>query len=196
MQTIVYLVRHGEVNNPDNIIYGRLPNFGLTEKGIEQLTKTAEFLKKKEISELFSSPMHRAEQSATIIQRILNLDAITIVDQINEVRTSYQGQLFSDLDNLQSEIYLKPLYPTDETIEQIAKRMQDFLTHILKSFAGKHIVAVSHGDPIMVIKTIIEGKPLTFENFKVRPYIQHGEVYQISSDGNTLSIQSVFNPSV
>ena len=74
--------------------------------------------------------------------------------------------------------------------------MQNFLTHVLTTYAGKHLVAVSHGDPIMVVKTMIEGKPLTFENFKVRPYIQHGEVYQISSDGNNLSIQSVFKPVV
>lgn len=40
--TTIHLVRHGEVDNPDGILYGRLPNFGLTERGHEMARRVGE----------------------------------------------------------------------------------------------------------------------------------------------------------
>ncbi len=45
MVTTIFLIRHGEVDNPEDIIYGRLPNYRLSEKGEIQVKKTAEFLR-------------------------------------------------------------------------------------------------------------------------------------------------------
>ena len=42
--TTLYLVRHGEVHNPAGIIYGRLPGFGLSERGRRQIARAAEAL--------------------------------------------------------------------------------------------------------------------------------------------------------
>src|SRR5258708_4717920 len=111
MQSTIYLIRHGEVHNPEGIIYGRLPNFGLSEKGKMEVEKTAEFLKNKEIDDIYASPLDRAKQSAEIIQNKLKLSTIQIADEITEVKTSYQGRKFIELDMLQSEVYLKPLDP-------------------------------------------------------------------------------------
>ena len=44
MATTLYLIRHGEVHNPEGIIYGRLPGFGLSVRGRQQLTHAAEVL--------------------------------------------------------------------------------------------------------------------------------------------------------
>lgn len=196
MQTTIFFIRHGEVHNPDNIIYGRLPNFGLSEKGKKQIEKTAEFLEDKQIRDLYSSPLHRAKESAEIIQKILNLPEVHISEEINEVQTSYQGKKFSDLDELQSEVYLKPLSPSDETIKQIADRMKRFISKLVQLHTGKSIALVSHGDPIMALKAVIENRPLDFMSFKTgSPYVKHGEVYQISEIGkNSFTITSVFRP--
>ena len=35
MKTVIHVMRHGEVDNPDGILYGRLPGYGLTDLGIE-----------------------------------------------------------------------------------------------------------------------------------------------------------------
>ena len=35
-QTRVHVVRHGEVHNPDGILYGRLPGFRLSDTGRAQ----------------------------------------------------------------------------------------------------------------------------------------------------------------
>lgn len=199
MQTTIYLIRHGEVLNPDNILYGRLPNFGLSEKGKQEIEKSANFLKDKQIDELYASPLERAKESAEIIQKRLHIPTIHFSDEILEVRTSYQGRKFSELDALQSEVYLKPLKPSDETIEQIAQRMRFFLMELITKHKGKHITVVSHGDPIMALKAVIEHKPLEFYSFKTDNghYIQHGEVYQITGDNlDTLTLTKAFTPQI
>ena len=197
MQTQIYLIRHGEIYNPKGIIYGRLPRFGLTKKGKEQLQKTAEFFEDKHIDVLYASPLLRARQSAKIIKNKLGLSQIHISQQIIEIKTSYQGTYESELDPLQSEVYLKPLKKTDETIEQIAERMQQFIKKITKQYAGKHTAMVSHGDPIMIIKAIAQNKELSFYSFKTNNYIQHGEVYQLIIDEkDTWKIKNVFKPQV
>ncbi len=197
MTTTIYLVRHGEVYNPDGIIYGRLPNFGLSDKGKLELEKTAEFLKNRHISQIYASPLLRAQQSAEIIKNIFEIPAIHTSEEIIEVKTSYEGGRFSNLDALQSEVYLKPLSPTDETIVQIAARMQRFVTQLTAKHPHQHIVAISHGDPIMILKTAIQNKELSFHIFKTNTYVQHGEVYEITvDDDKSLSIKSVFIPKI
>ncbi|MGH2613140.1 MAG: histidine phosphatase family protein [Rhabdochlamydiaceae bacterium] len=194
MQTHIYLVRHGEVYNPEGIIYGRLPNYGLSQKGKEELEQTADFLKDKNVSQLFSSPLLRARQSADIIKTGLGIREVHISNLLYETLTAYEGKKFDSLYHLQSEVYLKPLSPKDETIEQLAVRMEEFLDHVIAEFKGERIVAVGHGDPIMAIKAVIKKRPLDFMSFKTDQYIRHGEVLEITSDGGEHTIREVFKP--
>ena len=195
MSMKIYLIRHGEVYNPDGIIYGRLPNFGLSDKGKTEIGRTADFLLDKHIEKIYSSPLERTRQTAEIIKNKLGISTIHFSDQLLEVKTSYQGRKFSDLDALQSEVYLKPLSPTDETIKQIANRMKSFIEKLIREEKGKHIVVCSHGDPIMILKAAIEKKPSLFPIFKEGPYIKHGEVYEvIAGQQDNLSVKSIFKP--
>lgn len=200
MQTTIYVIRHGEVYNPKIILYGRLPHFKLSQKGIKQLEVTADYLADKPITAIFSSPMLRAKQSAKIIQKKLHLPKIIITKQIIEVDTSYQGKLFSDLDPIQSEVYLKPLRKTDETIDQLAQRMERFVHSLIKKYPGKQIVFVSHGDLIMALQAAIKKFPLVLSSIRTGngiTYVKHGEVLQITADqDNNISIASVFQPKV
>ena len=196
MQTSIYFIRHGEVNNPEKIIYGRLPNFGLTRRGEKQAEEAADFFNDKDIHAIYSSPLDRAKQTAEIIMKKLEIPVIHFSDQLIEVKSSYQGTKSSELDFLQSEVYLQPLDPTDETVEQIATRMMHFLNKITKVHNGKHIVAVSHGDPIMALKAAIKTGNFEFYAFKTDHYIQHAEVYKVSVEKNKLTIKEVFKPAV
>ncbi|HWY79166.1 MAG TPA: histidine phosphatase family protein [Candidatus Sulfotelmatobacter sp.] len=197
MQTIIYLIRHGEVHNPQGILYGRLPNYGLTKKGKQEIENAAEFLKNKQIDAIYASPLTRTNQSATIIQKKLSIPKITFDEHIIEVKTSYQGRKYNELDPLQSEIYFKPLDPSDETLEQITQRMKTFIEKLVEKHKGEHIIVISHGDPIMALKASIENKQLEFSIFRQGPYIKHGEIYQITADDkNKLSIQSVFQSNI
>lgn len=196
MKTTIYFIRHGEVYNPEGIIYGRLPNFDLSEKGRKQIELTAKFLKNKHIDEIYSSPLARTKESAEIIQKILGNKTVHISDLIIEGRTAYQGEKFSALDNLQSEVYFKPLSPDDETIIQLERRMSDFVSLIIKKHEGEHIIIVSHGDPIMSLKTLIQYNSSDFTLFKTDHYIQHGEVFEVTSENNILKSNYIFKPAL
>ena len=65
-QTIIYLVRHGEVDNPQQIIYGRELDFPLTPAGRLQMRKLAEKLKNQGIQPqvIYTSPLLRTIQTA------------------------------------------------------------------------------------------------------------------------------------
>lgn len=198
MQTTIYVIRHGEVHNPHGIIYGRLPHFSLTPNGKKESEQAAEFLADKHIDAIYSSPLERTKQTAEILQKKLNVPEIYFSDHILEVRSSYEGRKFSTLDKLQSEVYLKPLAPTDETLEDISQRMMIFLHGVINKNEGKHVVIVSHGDPIMALKAKIKigSKPLDFYSFKTDEYIQHAEIYEITSEDNKLSLKAAFKPEV
>ncbi len=92
MTTNIYLVRHGEVYNPKQIVYGRLPRFGLSEKGRVEIEKTAEFLSDKKIEAIYSSPLLRARQTAGIIQMRLKLPKIMLLKNLLEAKTSLEGK--------------------------------------------------------------------------------------------------------
>lgn len=197
--TTIYLVRHGEVYNPKGTLYGRLPGFGLSERGRNQINQTGEFLKNKHIDFLYSSPLLRAKQTAAIIQAKTGLPNRLLSKSILEVRTSFQGQPFASLNPDQAEVYTSPKRAaTDETIEQIAKRMYLFVQKLAKKHPGSHIVVIGHGDPIMILKAKLQKAPLTFDSIrkgKDFSYIKHGEVLelQVSTSGEE-SIKSIFTP--
>src|SRR5215470_2236921 len=71
--TIVHLVRHGEVANPNGILYGRLPGFGLSEDGQIMAKAAADYLAGRDITVLRSSPLERAVQTAEPIAEQLGL---------------------------------------------------------------------------------------------------------------------------
>lgn len=199
MQTIIYAIRHGEVYNPKKILYGRLPHYKLSENGIKEIEASASFLADEPITAIYASPLVRAQQTAKIIQTKLHLPKITTTKHIIEINTSYQGKVFSDLDTIQSEVYLKPLRKTDETVEQIAERMQQFLQSLIEKYPGKQIVMVSHGDPLMALQATIKKLPIAFSSLRTGngiTYVQHGEILKIVAEDNKLSIISVFKPEV
>jgi len=198
MTTTIYLIRHGEANNPEGIIYGRLPKFGLSALGKKEAEEVAEFLKDKDISAIYSSPLERTKQTAEIIQKQLGLKEIHFSEQITEGKTSYEGKKFKSLDKLQSEVYLKPLDPSDETLDEIAQRMMIFLHGVINMNDGKQVVIVSHGDPIMALKAKIKhpSRPLEFLSFKTDNYIQHAEVYAITAEDNQLTLKPAFKPQI
>ncbi len=195
MNTYIYAIRHGEVHNPDGILYGRLPGYGLTERGRKEVFHTADFLRDKHIDMIYASPLMRARQTAEIIRKFLELDKVHISKAIIEIQTSYQGIPFSQLNSVQSELYLQPKEKTDETVEQITLRMLEFVRFLTQTHKGKRIAFVSHGDPIMALTAIIKNMPMRFESLRTGKYIKHAEIREIVvDDTEDMSIKSVFIP--
>ncbi|MGW5026591.1 histidine phosphatase family protein, partial [Streptomyces albidoflavus] len=63
--TVVHLMRHGEVENPSGILYGRLPGYHLSELGRKMADRVAEHLAGRDITHVVASPLERAQETAT-----------------------------------------------------------------------------------------------------------------------------------
>jgi broad specificity phosphatase PhoE len=74
----IYLIRHGETTGDIEDRIGGSYDDHLTEKGHEQLKKTAEKLVDEGIEIIFSSPLIRAQESASIIARKLHCPIETV----------------------------------------------------------------------------------------------------------------------
>lgn len=182
MITRIFFVRHGEINNPKKICYGRLPGFSLSPLGKKEITKTAKQLAKNKIAVLYASPLLRTRQSAKIISKILHLP-IHYSDDLLEIKTPMEGKpksyVLSNTVNY-NVFATKENKLTGETIEDVAQRMQKFIDEIKKTYSGKNIVAVSHGDPIMIVKALTEGLPLTLDSLRpIEGMIGHGKIYAV-----------------
>ena len=175
--TVVLVVRHTDVHNPDNVFYGRLPRFGLSRLGLEQAERTAEYLAGFPISAIYTSPQLRARQTARIIGRRHIGVPLHVTALLAEVRTSAQGMSFATLGSYVN-IYEPPKAPGDETIPQIFARMDRLLRRACREHPGGTVVAVSHADPIMMLKVGHLGLALNLANCRGREYPEKGSITQ------------------
>ena len=144
----IYFARHGEYVNPDGLSPCRLPGFPLSQHGIEQIEFTAQNLADQKIRAIFTSPIERCVQTATIISKELHLFP-NQKDALIEVSTPYQGFKVEDLpDNLYNDHF--HLDGGGETREAILTRISDFVGILKGTSKNSNYLIVSHGDPIMI----------------------------------------------
>jgi len=161
--TVIMLVRHGHVENPDNILYGRLPGFPLSAQGIEQARTTARRLRKAPLVAVFSSPLVRCRQTAREIIAYHPGLRLCISKRITEVLTVYEGYPAEVIDKLGGDIYTNA--PSGfEQPEHLIKRIRLFLNSVRRKYPGKQVVAVTHGDIIAFTVLWARGFALTPEN--------------------------------
>src|SRR5260221_7546755 len=92
--TIVHLMRHGEVHNPDGILYGRLPDFHLSDLGRKMADRVADALAGHDIKAVVASPLDRAQETATPIAARHELTVGTDARLI-EAANFFEGKKFS-----------------------------------------------------------------------------------------------------
>ncbi len=172
--TVVHLMRHGEVYNPDGVLYGRLPGYRLSELGEQQAELATRFFTGRPIVHLACSPLERAQQTARPLSSATGLPVV-IDERLIEATNALQGRrvaggknLFSDLSNV--KYYYNPFKPSwGEPYVQIAARMMAALhaardaaeaTAAEEGIAGGEAVCVSHQLPIVMARRLAEGKRL------------------------------------
>ncbi|HKF35245.1 MAG TPA: histidine phosphatase family protein [Jatrophihabitantaceae bacterium] len=162
---VVHLVRHGEVYNPDAVLYGRLPGFGLSQRGIEQAELAARFLAERDIGYIVSSPLERAQQTAQPLARKLGLP-VAIDERLIEAGNYLEGKQVVDAQGLLTDPsnwkYLRnPLRPSwGEPYLEIAQRVLAATRDARDAADGHDAVCVSHQLPIWVARRYVEGKRL------------------------------------
>ncbi|MGC9522076.1 MAG: histidine phosphatase family protein [Anaerolineae bacterium] len=145
--TRITFVRHGHVHNPDNIVYGRLPGFHLSEMGREQAAATAERLATAEIAALFTSPQLRARETAEILKAHHPDLTIQVSPLINETLCFFEGRPQEEVEARGWDLYTG-IPEGYEMPEDIAARGARFIRQVREAYAGRHVVAVTHGDVI------------------------------------------------
>lgn len=164
-RTVVHLVRHGEVANPDHVLYGRLPDFHLSEAGRLMAKAAADFLAGRDITVLRSSPLERAMESAEPIAAEFGLP-IVADDRLIEAANRFEGLRFGVGDGALSQPrywrYLcNPFRPSwGEPYAEIAARMHAALTDAATAARGHEAVCVSHQLPIWVTRCSVLGRRL------------------------------------
>jgi broad specificity phosphatase PhoE len=164
-KTIVHLLRHGEVHNPDGILYGRIDGFGLSELGKEMALAAAEHLAGRDITHVGSSPLQRAQETAEPVAASHRLD-ITTYDGVIEPTNFFEGMRVSVGDGaLRNPRYWwqlrNPFTPSwGEPYLDIARRMMGSLEAARQAAEGAEAVVVSHQLPIWTIRRFVERKKL------------------------------------
>jgi broad specificity phosphatase PhoE len=186
MTTTVWLARHGEVHNPSNVLYGRLPRVRLTHEGQRQAEALADFLRPRPLVAIYSSPMLRARRTATaVLASHPELERVRIDSDLQEVRTAWQGEPVATLEKIDWDFYTHPRDPQgDESLQAIHDRMLRWLHRVLRRHAGGEVLGVSHGDPILVLVGTLRGLQLDPRRIFPRPYIQPGVVYRMRFDAH------------
>ncbi len=163
--TIVHVLRHGEVFNPEKILYGRLPGFSLSETGREQAEVVAKFLADADITAVLASPLQRAQETATPSAVAHGRDIVT-EDRLIEAGNRFEGKKVSvgdgALRNPASWPLLRdPFTPSwGEPYLQIAHRMFAAVHRARALAEGHEALCVSHQLPIWTLRRFVEGKRL------------------------------------
>jgi broad specificity phosphatase PhoE len=156
-------MRHGEVYNPDGILYGRLDGYHLSDRGKAQAEKVAEALAGRDIVLLVASPLQRAQETATPIAERLGLPIDTDDDLIESLNV-FEGQRVSPGDGALRDPrnwkYLwNPLRPSwGEPYVDIAARMRSAVDRARVKAEGHEAVCVSHQLPVEILRRAMTGK--------------------------------------
>lgn len=163
--TVVHVLRHGEVENPEGILYGRLPGYHLSDLGRRMADRVAEHLEERDITHVAASPLERAQETATPIAKAHGLDLATD-GRLIEAGNVFQGKTFGVGDGAMRRPgnwrhLSNPFRPSwgEPYIEQVV-RMRGALETAKDAARGHEAVLVSHQLPIWILRSFVERRRL------------------------------------
>ncbi|MGH7642491.1 MAG: histidine phosphatase family protein [Candidatus Dormibacteria bacterium] len=196
--TRCFLARHCDVANPDGILYGHLPNFGLSDKGQRQGAVLGRYLARAGVRAIYSSPLQRAQETAGLLALELSPQPPILLRQElieAEFGRYLQGTRYRDV------IWRKPrwwvhmvwpgLVPGDESMAAMAQRVDAVIGEGLREYPGEAFVCVSHGDPVQAFWATSE---------KRMPWALHrlqcskGGLLELRYQGDTLTAKAYWSP--
>ncbi|KAA8820814.1 histidine phosphatase family protein [Bifidobacterium vespertilionis] len=214
--TTIHFVRHGEVHNPDHLLYERLPGFHLSDRGRRMAEATGRYLAENPQTNtavaVFSSPLERTRETAGIILDHLNEARAELVvadpngrrlpplklatdDRLIEAGNEFRGRRIGHgsgaLWRPENLKLIRNLYkPTwGESYRQIAARMSAFAHEKIDAYAGRQIIVVSHESPIWSFRHLLEtGHP---EHNMLLRHAALASVTSVTFDCDTHQVMSI-----
>ena len=155
--TVVHLLRHGEVHNPEGILYGRRDGFHLSELGRQMAQRVADTIKDRDITQVRVSPLERAQETARPLAEARGLEIVTD-ERVIESENKFEGKRFGVGDGALRKpsawvLLWNPFRPSwGEPYKQVAARMMAAVHDARVAATGHEAVIVSHQLPIWVTR--------------------------------------------
>ena len=160
---LIHLVRHGEVHNPDGVLYGRIEGFHLSDLGHRMALVAAQSLDGRPISRLVASPLQRTQESAAPWSQYFGL-RVENDDRLIEPPNVFEGV------NIRRELRRRPWMARHlrnprtpswgEPFVSIRDRMMAAVADIQRSTDSGEAVVVSHQLPIWMVARTVQHRPL------------------------------------
>lgn len=168
--TTVHLLRHGEVDNPTGVLYGRMSGYHLSPLGRQMAARAAEHFAQVPLSVLVSSPLERAQETMAPVAALHPGLEIRLDDDVIEASNAFEGQVFGPgnkaLKNPRNwRLVLNPLRPSwGEPYKAIAARMRRAVLRAAEQAGpGEQALIVSHQLPIWIARSSAEGRHLAHD---------------------------------
>jgi broad specificity phosphatase PhoE len=161
----VHVIRHGEVENPQKILYGRQPGWRLSDRGQEMAQVIAQWSQTIDLGALHVSPLQRAQETAQPISEVHKIK-ITTDERLIEASNVFEGKAFGIGDGALAHPSAwrhlwNPWKPSwgEPYVEQI-NRMLAAIFSAHEAANGKDAICVSHQLPIWILRSAIEDRRL------------------------------------
>lgn len=161
--TVVHLLRHGEVHNPEGVLYGRLPGYRLSELGMRMAERAATWLGGRDVTHLVSSPLERARETAEPTAKAFGLEPV-VDERVIEAGNQFEGKTFGVGDGAlwHPTVWWRlrnPWRPSwGEPYVRIAARMLAAAADARDAASGHEAVIVSHQAPVWIARCAVEGR--------------------------------------
>jgi broad specificity phosphatase PhoE len=162
--TVVHLLRHGEVHNPDHVLYGRLPGYHLSVNGQAMAEAAADYFDGRPVAAVFASPLERAQETARPVAERLGLPIITD-DRLIESANVLEGKSVSlaslAVNPLNWKYLWNPVRPSwGEPYTEVVARVRLVIDRAREAARGQEAVCVSHQLPVWVSRLAAEHRRL------------------------------------
>jgi broad specificity phosphatase PhoE len=170
--TLIHVCRHGEVFNPNKVLYARLPGYHLSERGFAMADRLGEYFAAVPLAALRVSPLERTRETMAPIAARHGGVPVVIDDRLTEADSLQQGWRYGPslavLNPRKLWIYRNPIRPSwGEAYVDMAARMMSVIVDTAVSIGpGAQAVLVSHQSPIYTCRLFVEGRPLPNMDFQ------------------------------
>ena len=164
-RTVVHLVRHGEVHNPEGVLYGRMAGYRLSELGRRMAELVAVHLETNDVTHVVASPLERAQETAAPIAAAHGLE-IVVDERVIESENYFEGLTFGRGEGSLAHPrhwprLVNPFRPSwGEPYEAIAQRMIEAIEDARAAALGHEAVIVSHQLPVWTVRNKLVGARL------------------------------------
>lgn len=196
--TVLHLVRHGQVENPEKVVYGRQPGWHLSARGRAEAEVIARHLASRRLQRVYTSPLERARETAEVVAAACGC-AVEVREDLLESQlcAPWEGLSWREVRWRDVRGWMRYLTrpqeirEVPETLRALAARMAAAVLAIAEAHPGGEVAAVSHGDPIKAAVIALTGGDLA--GLHAEP-VPTGGVVTLEVDGARVKVLERWSP--